>query len=191
MKILLLGDSLFARFEGKEEPHIQASLRELDASLVFQNLAHSGDNSFDLLRVLEGDEWKEADFVFVWIGHNDLATNKQVYLGEFQENLEMIVQKLLTLYSAQQICLLTPSLVDEEKQRYRTNRLVGYYSQIVEEIAAKHSISCLSVASVYENSGEDLPDIVKGSLDDGLHLGALGYEVIAQAMIERVKKKPD
>ena len=87
MKILLLGDSLFAGWEGQFEPHINYSLKQEEPDLEIWNLAESGDNSFDLLEKLDKTEIGGADLVFVWIGANDLATHKQVFLGEFQDNL--------------------------------------------------------------------------------------------------------
>ena len=53
MKILLLGDSLFAGWEGQFEPHINYSLKQEEPDLEIWNLAESGDNSFDLLEKLD------------------------------------------------------------------------------------------------------------------------------------------
>lgn len=103
MKILLLGDSLFAGWEGQLEPHINYSLKQAQPDLEIWNLAESGDNSFDLLEKLDKTEICGADLVFVWIGANDLATHKQVFLGEFQDNLHKIVNRLRESYSAHQI----------------------------------------------------------------------------------------
>lgn len=52
MHLLLLGDSLFARHEGRDVPHIEYSLGRLVPDVTITNWAVSGDNSFDLLRQL-------------------------------------------------------------------------------------------------------------------------------------------
>lgn len=189
MKVLLLGDSLFAGQEGKLEPHINDSLRQIIPEIEIRNLAESGDNSFDLLDKLEKQDFAGADWVFVWIGANDLATHKQVYLGEFQENMRQIVHKLLTRYSANQIILLSPAPVDERKQVYRTNRLVAYYSEIVEQVAYESCLDYISMEFVFEQTDFPLQDILRGSRDDGLHFGSLGYTILAQTLSEYIKTK--
>ena len=149
MKILLLGDSLFAGLEGQLEPHINYSLKQEEPDLEIWNLAESGDNSFDLLEKLDKIEIGGADLVFVWIGANDLATHKQVFLGEFQDNLLKIVERLRASYSAHQITFLGPAPVDEQKQFYRTNRLVGYYSDMVEKVAKLSGCHFISMQEVF------------------------------------------
>lgn len=188
MKILLLGDSLFAGWEGQNEPHINYSLKQIEADLDIWNLAESGDNSFDLLEKLEVCEVWDADFVFVWIGANDLAIHKQVYLGEFQENLQKVVGRLLVSYLAKQVIFLGPAPIDESKQLYRTNRLVTYYSDIVRKVAEQSGCSFISMQEVFGQAGPLLEDILRGSQDDGLHFGSLGYEVLAQTLMDHIQR---
>lgn len=187
MKIVLLGDSLFARHEGQTEPHINFSLKQYLPDLVLTNLAESGDNSFDLLDKLENWDFPPADKVFVWIGTNDLATHKQVYLGEFQENMQQIVAQLLEHYQPSQLLLLGPTPVDEAKQLYRTNRLVGYYSEIVEKVAREVKCDFLSMQEVMATSLIPLPELLSGSMDDGLHFGSAGYELLAEKLVEYLR----
>lgn len=190
MRIALLGDSLFARFEGKGEPHINFSLKQYIPELVIENIAESGDNSYDLLEKLAKWDFPEVDKVFVWIGTNDLATHKQIYLGEFQENMRQIIALLLEHYQPSQLILLGPVPVDEAKQRYRTNRLVGYYSEIVEKIARESKCDFLSVQELMTGSPIPLAELLRGSMDDGLHFGSAGYELLAEKLVEYIKKKP-
>lgn len=187
MKIVLLGDSLFARFEGKAEPHINFSLKQYLPDLVITNLAESGDNSVDLLAKLDNWDFPEVDKVFVWIGTNDLAIHKQIYLGEFQENMRQIATLLLEHYQPSQLILLGPVPVDEAKQRYRTNRLVEYYSEIVEKVARESKCDFLSVQELMAASPIPLPELLRGSMDDGLHFGSAGYELLAEKLVEYLR----
>lgn len=189
MKILLLGDSLFAGYEGLEEPHINFSLKKILSGVKIQNLAQSGDNSFDLLEKLQKKQISGANLVFVWIGANDLATHKQVFLGEFQDNLRKIVKLLLKQYNSSQIIFLGPAPVDESKQVTRTNRLVNYYSEIVEKVAKEFSFDFISMQEVFRQSSYPVEQILKGLQDDGLHFGSLGYEVLAKALTKKIKTK--
>lgn len=189
MKILLLGDSLFARHEGQSEPHINVSLRQILPDLDIQNSAESGDNSFDLLKKLDTDDLSGHDLVFIWIGANDLTIHKQVYLGEFQENLLLIGQKLLENYENHQLVFLGIAPIDETKQDYRSNRLVTYYSQITEKVAAALGCDFISMQEVFEKANAPLEVILQGRLDDGLHFGSLGYELLAQALAKHITQK--
>ncbi len=188
MNIILLGDSLFARHEGKNVPHINDSLLEKLPHLVIQNRAVSGDNSFDLLRHLKEEKLQPADAVFVFIGANDLATHKQVFLGEYQENLRNIMAILLKNFTPDQICLLTPAPVDEDRQATRSNRLVDYYSQIVLGVAEEYGCLTLDVRKVFQSSSSPLADILRGQMDDGLHFGSKGYELLAEALVNILTK---
>ena len=189
MKILLLGDSLFAGWEGQLEPHINYSLRQEEPDLEIWNLAESGDNSFDLLEKLEQQEVAGADLVFVWIGANDLATHKQVYLGEFQDNLLKIVERLRASYAAHQMTFLGPAPVDEKKQLNRTNRLVGYYSDMVEKVAQLSDCHFISMQQVFGQAPFPIEEVLRGRQDDGLHFGSLGYGILAQALLEQIKNR--
>lgn len=189
MKILLLGDSLFAGYEGLDQAHINFSLSQRMPELDIRNLAESGDNSFDLLDKLEKNKISGVDLVFIWIGANDLATHKQVFLGEFLDNMSKIVGILLETYSPKQIIFLGPAPVDESKQPTRSNRLVGYYSEIVEKIARENACDFLSMQKVFTQSSYPLEEVLEGIQDDGLHFGTLGYELLAETLVDIIKTK--
>lgn len=193
MKMLLLGDSLFARHEGKNEPHINYSLKQLLPAIDILNLAHSGDNSYDLLAKLDCHDLSGRDVVFVWIGTNDPSIHKQVFLGEFQENLNQIGQKLLKLYDKEQLAFLGLAPIDENKQDNRTNRLVTYYSQVVEKAAKASTSAFISIQEAFEQSDYPLEFVLKGRLNDGLHFGSVGYALLANTICDYLSiiKKAD
>lgn len=187
MKIVLLGDSLFARKEGQEVPHIQVSLGKEIPALSIQNESVSGFNSYDLLELLDRTSVGGSDLVFLWIGANDMAIHKQVYLGEFQANIRRIVAKLQESYRLDQIVLMGVAPVDEEKQLYRTNRLANYYSNIIKGVALESGIAYLSVMDLFSNAPIPLEDLLTGSMDDGLHFGSTGYGLLAKKMAEVIR----
>lgn len=186
MHLLLLGDSLFARHEGKDLPHIEYSLRQLVPDVTITNWAVSGDNSFDLLRQLASRTLPTADWVLVFIGANDLAQHKQVFLGEYEDNLKKIVAHLNQAFPDERLVLLTPSPVDETKQAYRTNRLVAYYGQVVKKVAEQAGCQVLDTVALFEGSQLALPDLLRGSLDDGLHFGSQAYDLLAKELVARL-----
>ncbi|MET3557207.1 lysophospholipase L1-like esterase [Streptococcus rupicaprae] len=185
MRLLLLGDSLFARCEGKQVPHIEYSLHQLATDLSIENWAVSGDNSFDLLAHLAERELPDCDRVVVFIGANDLAQHKQVFLGEYQANLSQIVQELKKQFSSEQILLLTPAPVDERKQVYRTNRLVALYGEVVKKIACQEGVDLLDTVALFDGQALPVSDLLKGQLDDGVHFGSLAYGLLAEGILAR------
>lgn len=126
--------------------------------------------------------------MLVFIGANDLAQHKQVFLGEYEENLKKIVAHLKQLYSAERIILLTPTPVDESKQAYRTNRLVAYYGQVVKKVAEQAGCQLFDTVALFEYSGLLMSDLLRGSLDDGLHFGSSAYDFLARELVERLTK---
>lgn len=190
MKILLLGDSLFARHEGKDYPHINFSLKQHLPEITIFNNAISGANSFDLLELLKKQEFPQVNGIFIFIGANDLARHKQVFLGEYLENLRQIVKWLEEKESTAWICLLSPAPVDETKQIHRDNRLVDLYSEIVEQVAQETSCFFFSVKNLFLKSPYPLEQLLKGQMDDGLHFGSLAYDLLAKEM-SRICKEND
>lgn len=187
--ILLLGDSLFARKEGKKIPHINYTLKQKRKDLRITNRAVSGNNTFDLLALIHKEPPQPVDYIFVLIGANDLAQHKQVFLGEYQENLRKILEFLTPIVPAERIFLLAPPLVDETKQEYRTNRLVTYYTEVMQQVAEEYGCPFQSLKVQFEADGQPVDLLLKGVLDDGLHFGSLGYEVVADTMLTFIPEK--
>ena len=86
MRIILLGDSIFARKEGLDQPRINWTLKEKKPDLEIDNTAVSGINSGALLALL-GDlalKRPRADQLFLMVGVNDAASHKQVPLDQYR-----------------------------------------------------------------------------------------------------------
>lgn len=151
--------------------------------MTITNWAVSGDNSFDLLEHLSKKTLPACDWAIVFIGANDLAQHKQVFLGEYRDNLTEIARCLKGHLPAERICLLAPSPVDETKQAYRTNRLVALYGEVVGQIAVQEGLAFLDTLALFEGADQLLSTLLQGSLDDGLHFGSSAYKVLAEAIV--------
>lgn len=187
MKIHLIGDSLFARREGAPEPMLSHLLKSKRPGLTVFNSAVSGYNSFDLLRQLpQLIELGPMDVAFVLIGANDLALNKQIPLQVFKENVTLFIKTYQSEQLAAKLVFLTPTPVDEEKQYYRHNALVDNYAQAIKAICSSLNVEVLDAYALFMAHTQEIPlsVLLEGSLDDGLHFGRKGYELLANMIIE-------
>lgn len=185
MNIHLTGDSLMARYEGCKQPMINEKLKELDRELSITNTAHPGDNTADLLarikiEILTG---KKADKVFILIGTNDLAINKQLTIEQFKDNLVESIKLLCTVYKLNEIYFITPPPVDEQKQRYRTNQIVQEYALVMKKVVKEEHCNVLDLYQEFINYSQlSVNELLHGMLDDGLHFGQVGYLILARTI---------
>lgn len=181
LKIQLMGDSIIARHEGSAEPMINCLLKNKFPNLIIYNTAVAGNNTCDLLRRLDSDvlSVRNVDKIFVLIGINDAARNKQVSLDRYAQNLEKIINQLLKRYCQRQIYFITPPAVDERKQRYRDNQLIATYVNKLERVVKQNHCHFLNLFEALSHH-PNFPKIMQGSLNDGLHFGEGGYQVLAK-----------
>lgn len=185
MHILLLGDSLFVRREGASRPMIEACLVEKLPDLLISNSAISGLSSQGLLDQLPNLlPARPVDKVFILIGSNDLITTNRILEKDFAENLQQIIDELLNTYQSEQIYLISPPPVDENKQWYRHNGLVSSYANTMRIVAEGKGCSFINLYQIFIAASQTvpLPDLLEGAMDDGLHFGQLGYELLASAI---------
>ncbi|MBJ8325770.1 GDSL-type esterase/lipase family protein [Streptococcus pacificus] len=188
-KILLIGDSLFARHEGFNKPAIEAFLLKKSPQLIIYNSSVAGDATIDVLnRMAAILSIEPCDMVFILIGTNDLALNKQVPLREFQDNLLKIISFLKEKYTSKQIVFLSPSPVDEQKQRYRHNRLIETYIEAIVTISKKEQCRFINLYQLFLEAAKQtsISQLLEGSLDDGLHFGSAGYSLLADVILEQL-----
>lgn len=188
MKLLLTGDSIIAREENKHEPHINWNLKQLLPDIKIENTAISGINSGAFFAKL--DELvlsvKKCDNLVILLGTNDLATHKQVPIRQFKQNMELICSAVICEYYPPHVLLVSPPAVDEEKQRVRDNHLIKKYSEVIRTVAEDYNFEYIDFQQAMINGGE-LKKICKGSLNDGLHFGDIGYEILAKLIIQKLK----
>lgn len=187
MKLHLVGDSIFARREGAPEAMIAHLLKQKVANLVIHNSAVSGYQTTDLLAQVPVLRQVEiCDYLCILIGANDLALNKQIALHDFEANLRQLTASLADLYVPDQIVLLTPTPVDEDKQIYRQNGLVENYGQVVKALCQQAGYRCIDAYALFVKEGQrvGLAQLLEGALDDGLHFGRQGYDLLAESLVE-------
>ncbi|EEJ71816.1 SGNH/GDSL hydrolase family protein [Lactobacillus ultunensis] len=188
MRLLLTGDSIIARNEGKKEPHINWNLKHGLTNVEIENTAVSGINSgafFARLNELVLSR-KQCDNLVILLGTNDLATHKQVPLQHFKQNMELIASAVICQYYPPHVLLVSPPAVDETKQHVRNNALVEKYAQAVKKVAQEYHFQYADLCQAMINAG-DLKEISRGIKNDGLHFGDLGYEILAKLIIQNLK----
>lgn len=188
MRVLLTGDSIIARHEGKDEPHINWNLKQILPKIQIENTAVSGINSgafFSRLNELVLSV-KQCDNLVILLGTNDLATHKQVPLEHFKRNMEMIASAVVCQYYPPHVLLVSPPAVDENKQHVRNNKLIEKYAKVIESVAKEYNFNYADLCQVMIEVG-DLSKISRGIKNDGLHFGDQGYEILAKLIISKLK----
>ncbi len=188
MRVLLTGDSIIARQEGKNEPHLNWNLHQLLPDIEIENTAVSGINSgafFAKLNELVLSV-KQCDNLVILLGTNDLAMHKQVPARQFKQNMEIISSAIICQYYPPHVLLVSPPAVDEAKQRVRNNTLVAEYTKVVEEVAHEYRFHYVNLYQAMWDSN-DLADVCRGEKDDGLHFGDRGYEILGKLIADKLK----
>lgn len=185
MKTLVcFGDSITADetfFDGM--PRLTPRLQEMFPNWKVVNAGVPGDNTFDALNRIEEDVISyKPDFVTVFLGTNDAVSFSQVSLQAYKENLEKIVNHI----SSDKVLLISPAPVDEERQRNRTNRVLGQYADVVEKVARETGSYFLNVFAEMIQE-RDYKRFVENGEKDGLHFGPEGYEYVARLIGEKLK----
>jgi lysophospholipase L1-like esterase len=179
-KLVCFGDSITAREisdDGTERltPRLRNALSDWEVI----NSGVSGNNTRDALARLAQDVLTYCpDIVTVLLGANDAASHKMIQLSEYKSNMLTIVSKI----GAQKTILITPSPVDENRPRNRTNEVLQRYSDVVENIAALTGSGFINLFSEMIQ----YPDYVL-MLRDGLHFEESGYKFLSQLIIDKIK----
>ncbi|MGT2845783.1 GDSL-type esterase/lipase family protein [Streptococcus massiliensis] len=192
MRIHITGDSLAARFEGYEEPILNYLLKQKIANLQVINTAVSGNNTRDLLARLEADILSQSatDYLFLLIGANDLATHKQIPLVEFKENLLELILRLREKFTHINLCIISPPPVDESKQQYRKNSIIEEYVKTMQMVALDTDCAFLNLYQLFLNhTEENLMTLMTGLENDGLHFGLKGYQILADAIYQKIQSE--
>lgn len=192
MRLLLTGDSIIARYEGKDRPHLNWNLERLMPDVEIQNTAVSGINSGAFFaRISELVlSVKKCDELVLLLGTNDLATHKQVPIDQFRENMELIASAIISQYYPPHVLLVSPPAVDEEKQRVRNNQLVKRYAQQLEIVASRYRFKYADLQQAMLAT-RDIKSITRGIKNDGLHFGDRGYGILAELIFENLNKKKE
>ena len=188
MKLLLTGDSIVARHEGLDEPMLDAKLRQKISGIELNNTAVSGINSGAFFVCLNDLVLKQkpCDKLFILLGTNDLATHKQVPLKQFKQNMSLIASAVICQYRPNNVYLISPPAVDENKQHVRDNDLVSRYVQVIKEVAKEYHFNYVGLFEAMIEQG-NLTSLCQGMKNDGLHFGKAGYELFSDLIVRALK----
>ncbi|MDR7319251.1 SGNH/GDSL hydrolase family protein [Brevibacillus nitrificans] len=185
MKVVCFGDSLTARTEGHDRPLLSILLgQKLGADWKVINAGVPGNNTFQARERVENDVLRhDPDLVTVFFGANDAAFHKQVPLPDFKTNLTEVVTRI----GPKRVILISPAPVDERLQEFRTNEVMQQYADAVREVSEEvgsHYLDLFTRMLELPN----LQAVLRGDRNDGLHLGELGYEVLADEISQKIEK---
>ena len=102
-------------------------------------------------------------------------------LQAYKENLEKIVNHI----SSDKVLLISPAPVDEERQRNRTNRVLGQYADVVEKVARETGSYFLNVFAEMIQERDYKRFVENGEKMD--YTLPEGYEYVARLIGEKLK----
>lgn len=189
LKLLLTGDSIFARNEGYHEPAINHFLSQKLPQVKLINTAYPGLNTGGLCATINERifQAEKCDYLIILIGTNDLATHKQVPVDQFKANLQFLISSIIWLYYPNQVILVSPPAVDENKQHVRSNELVNKYGQVIEEVCQQYHLTFINLFQAMLKYG-NLPSLCHGLKNDGLHFGKNGYNLLSDLLVANLEK---
>lgn len=183
MKTLVcFGDSLTARHEGKDSPRLTEKLTYELPTFRVVNAGVSANTTKDALRRVEKDVLtRSPDLVTVLFGSNDAAVHKKVALNTYEENLLKIIQQI----GPEKAILITPPPVDEKLQPNRKNSELAKYADAVKRVSEKTGSYLIDFyTELY--SKPNYKELLVGILNDGLHFGEAGYDILANLITEKI-----
>lgn len=89
----------------------------------------------------------------------------------------------MTSYAPCDMIFISPPPIDESKQRYRTNRHIKQYIQVIKDTADHYQCHFINLYQVFIQTDTPLSDLMEGIMDDGLHFGLMGYQLLANAIL--------
>ena len=179
MKIVLVGDSILARF-GKESIELLESL--VPGADVY-NCAAGGWNSDDVLRKSNVIAALKPDVVVVSLGMNDAAPWKMLALPKFQSNLTGIFAD----FGAARKVFVLPPPIDEQKTNRpndRTNTGIKQYCEAARNVCAHANAEVLDTWQRFE----PLLGVQEVHVQDGVHFNDAGQELFARFLAEILSK---
>ena len=152
------------------------------------NRGIAGDNSFGLLKRIEGIINLQPSKLFISIGINDIAKNIPIHLTA--QNICSSV-KLMKKGSPETKIFVHSILPTNSINRQNRNEIVAHYNKndkVLEINAALKKISTeidftfIDLSSLFQDDDKNLK--IEFANQDGLHLNGMGYEIWASYLNE-------
>jgi lysophospholipase L1-like esterase len=210
--IWMCGDSTMSIKEKKTYPETGWGMPFLyfwDSTVTIENLAKNGRSTSSFrnegLWQIVLDKATEGDYVFIQFGHNDEVSTKKTYATEveFKNNLKQYVieskgKKAIPV-------LLTPMARRKFDAAGKIEGTHDVYSQIVRDVAKEEKVILFDMDKItqqlYQQFGvenskllfmqlkpNEHPNYPEGR-DDNTHFNELGARLIAQLVLEEIRKQ--
>ena len=210
--IWMCGDSTMSIKEKKAYPETGWGMPFVyfwDSTVTIENLAKNGRSTSSFrnegLWQIVLDKATEGDYVFIQFGHNDEVSTKKTYTTEteFKNNLKQYVSEARSKKATP--ILLTPMARRKFDAAGKIEGTHDVYSQIVRDVAKEEKVVLFDMDKItqqlYQQFGvenskllfmqlkpNEHPNYPEGR-DDNTHFNELGARLIAQLVLEEIKKQ--
>lgn len=175
--VVLLGDSVFNRFEAK--------LLNTDKEII--NCGIDGATSQTLFLVLNSIINMKPDQILFMIGTNDLDDEHEFDCLDITFALFNMITSIHHQLPSVKIGVVTPLPIDESRQktRARNNRTLKMLGD--EMKALKQDLDYVDVIDTFDLFLDEHGSMEANYTIDGLHLSEAGYQILAKKLSEFVK----
>lgn len=198
-KVIFFGDSIT---EGGVQPggyidRMRKMLKEKNPASGFQltGAGISGNKVYDLyLRVDDDVINQKPDWVFIYVGVNDVWHKKSFGTGTDADKFEKFYLALIKKLQAQgiRVALCTPAVIGEKADgQNEMDADLTKYSQIIRTLAAKYDLPLCDLRRVFFEylARNNAANKDKGVLTtDGVHLNEAGSQLVAEEMLKVLVK---
>ena len=210
--IWMCGDSTMSIKEKKAYPETGWGMPFVyfwDSTVIIENLAKNGRSTSSFrnegLWKIVLDKAGEGDYVFIQFGHNDEVSTKKTYTTEteFKNNLKQYVSEARSKKATP--ILLTPMARRKFDAAGKIEGTHDVYSQNVRDVAKEEKVLLFDMDKItqqlYQQFGvenskllfmqlkpNEHPNYPEGR-DDNTHFNELGARLIAQLVLEEIKKQ--
>jgi lysophospholipase L1-like esterase len=210
--IWMCGDSTMSIKEKKAYPETGWGMPFVyfwDSTVTIENLAKNGRSTSSFrnegLWQIALDKAGEGDYVFIQFGHNDEVPTKKTYTteAEFKNNLKQYVSEARSKKATP--ILLTPMARRKFDVAGKIEGTHDVYSQIVRDVAKEEKVILFDMDKItqqlYQQFGVENSKLLFMQLkpnehpnypdgrDDNTHFNELGARLIAQLVLEEIKKQ--
>ena len=150
-----------------------------------------GDKVYDLYLRLEDDVLSQKpDWVFIYVGVNDVWHKKSFGTGTDANKFEKFYVALIRKLQAQgiQVALCTPAVIGEKTDgKNELDADLNKFSEIIRKLAGKYGLPLCDLRRIFmehlaQNNKENKE---KGILtNDGVHLNEAGNQLVAEQMLK-------
>ena len=148
------------------------------------NSAISGNASGDILKDYE---WRIAQFapavVFIMIGTNDAAVNKEISTEQFGKNIDELVSRVRKAGGIP--VLQTPNIIITEKAKGREN--LKNYIPIIREVSASNNTILVDHWAYWTDKvNQNHNEVYQKWLNDELHPNGRGHDEMAKLLFKKL-----